>query len=162
MMADPTSALSSRNYRKFLLGNFLSVLGVWIQRLALGWHAWQLSESALIVGVTAAAQFVPAVVLTPFFGVVVDQVSTRGAAVVLHIFLAAVAALLALLTLSGHMTTEWLIGLALANGIVQSKRGIHREPDVLFSRIGKAEHGHRAIAMDLQQRAAITGNDLAE
>jgi MFS family permease len=120
MIADPASALSSRNYRKFLLGNFLSVLGVWIQRLALGWHAWQLSESALIVGVTAAAQFVPAVVLTPFFGVVVDQVSTRGAAVVLHIFLAGVAALLALLTLSGHMSTEWLIGLALANGIVQS------------------------------------------
>ena len=118
--AEPTSALSSANYRKFLLGNFLSVLGVWIQRLALGWHAWQLSESALVVGVTAAAQFVPAVVLTPFFGVIVDQVSTRAAAVVLHVFLAGVAAALALLTLSGQMSTEWLIALALANGIVQS------------------------------------------
>jgi MFS family permease len=120
MNDDSSSALASKNYRTFLYGNFLSVLGVWIQRLALGWHAWQLSESALVVGVTAAAQFVPAVLLTPFFGVIVDQVSTRAAAVVLHGLLASVAAALAALTLTGYMTTEWLIVLALAHGVAQS------------------------------------------
>ena len=65
MIADSSSALASRNYRLYMCGNFPSVLGVWIQRLALGWHAWQLSESALVVGLVAAAQFVPAVLLTP-------------------------------------------------------------------------------------------------
>ena len=88
-MAIPSySAFASRNYRTFLYGNFLSVLGVWIQRLALGWHAWQLSESAFVVGLVAAAQFLPLVLLTPFFGVLVDQVSTRGAAIVMHAVLA--------------------------------------------------------------------------
>lgn len=114
------SAFASRNYRKYLYGNIFSVLGVWIQRLALGWHAWQLSESALIVGVVAAAQFMPLVLLTPFFGVLVDQVNTRLAAVVMHIILAVIASGLAVLTLSGNMTVEWLIGLAFMHGLANS------------------------------------------
>ena len=74
MSTDSYSALSSKNFRTYLYGNILSVLGVWIQRLALGWHAWQLSESALTVGLVAAAQFLPLILLTAFFGVWVDQV----------------------------------------------------------------------------------------
>ena len=120
-MAIPSySAFSSRNYRTFLYGNFLSVLGVWIQRLALGWHAWQLSQSALIVGVVAAAQFLPAILLTPFFGVLVDQVSTRAAAIVMHAILAVIAGALGVLTLTGNMSVEWLIALALLHGIANS------------------------------------------
>ncbi len=114
------SAFSSRNYRKYLYGNLLSVLGVWIQRLALGWHAWQLSESTFVVGVVAAAQFLPLVLFTPFFGVLVDQVSTRIAAIVMHFLLASVASLLAVLTLSGNMTVEWLIALAFMHGLANS------------------------------------------
>jgi MFS family permease len=114
------SAFASRNYRTFLYGNFLSVLGVWIQRLALGWHAWQLSESALVVGVVAAAQFMPAILLSPFFGVLVDQVSTRAASIVMHIIMAAIAAVLGILTLSDNMTAEWLVALALLHGIANS------------------------------------------
>lgn len=79
------SAFSSRNYRRYLYGNLFSVLGVWIQRLALGWHAWQLSESSLVVGLIAAAQFMPLILLTPFFGVMVDQINRRFAAIVMHI-----------------------------------------------------------------------------
>jgi len=114
------SAFSSRNYRKYLYGNLISVLGVWIQRLALGWHAWQLSESALVVGLVAAAQFVPLVLLTPFFGVLVDQVSTRIAAIVMHFVFALIASALAVLTLTGNMSVEWLIGLAFMHGLANS------------------------------------------
>ena len=120
MSANSYSALSSRNYRLYLSGNLLSVLGVWIQRLALGWHAWQLSESALIVGLIAAAQFLPLVFLTPFFGVFVDQVNTRGAAIVMHVILALIAGFLGALTLAGQMTTEWLITLAFMHGLANS------------------------------------------
>ncbi len=114
------SAFSSRNYRKYLYGNICSVLGVWIQRLALGWHAWQLSESALVVGLVAAAQFMPLIVLTPFFGVVVDRVNTRLAAIAMHAVLALIATMLAVLTLSGNMTIEWLGALALMHGLANS------------------------------------------
>jgi MFS family permease len=120
MSTDSYSALSSKNFRTYLYGNILSVLGVWIQRLALGWHAWQLSESALTVGLVAAAQFLPLILLTAFFGVWVDQVSTRGAAIVMHIVLAAVATGLGILTLTGSMTVEWLLALAFLHGLANS------------------------------------------
>jgi MFS family permease len=102
MTTDSYSALSSKNFRTFLYGNIFSVLGVWIQRLALGWHAWQLSESSLVVGLVAAAQFMPLILLTPFFGVLVDRVNTRSAAIVMHAVLAAIATILGILTYTGH------------------------------------------------------------
>jgi len=120
MADDSYSALSSKNFRTYLYGNIISVLGVWIQRLALGWHAWQLSESALVVGLVAAAQFMPLILLTPFFGVVVDRVSTRAASIFMHVILAAIATGLGVLTMSGNMTAEWLLVLAFMHGLANS------------------------------------------
>ncbi|MEM9209468.1 MAG: MFS transporter, partial [Pseudomonadota bacterium] len=65
MTEESRSALDSKHFRVYLYGNVFSVLGIWIQRLALGWHAWELSESALIVGIVASAQFMPTIVFTP-------------------------------------------------------------------------------------------------
>ena len=120
MQVESTSAFSSQNYRRYLYGNIFSVLGVWIQRLALGWHAWQLSESALVVGIVAAAQFLPLILLTPFFGVLVDRINTRIAAIGMHAVLALIATALTLLTISDLMRIEWLMSLALMHGIANS------------------------------------------
>ncbi|MDH4108444.1 MAG: MFS transporter [Gammaproteobacteria bacterium] len=114
------SALSSRNYRTYLYGNIFSVLGVWIQRLALGWQAWELSQSAFAVGVVAAAQFLPLLVLTPFFGVMADRIRPRAGAIWMHVVMASISATLALLTLAGRMNIEWLFVLALLHGVANS------------------------------------------
>ena len=114
------SALASRNYRTFLYGNTLSVLGVWIQRLALGWHAWELSESALVVGLVAGAQFLPLVILTPFFGVFVDRLNTRVAAIAMHIILVVITGVLGVLTLNDNITPALLVVLALFYGVANS------------------------------------------
>ena len=120
MSADSESALSSKNYRTYLIGSTISLLGVWVQRLALGWHAWQLTESALVVGLIASAQFLPLILLTPFFGVFADQVSARTASIVMYLVLAANAIALGALTVTGQMTTEWLLFLALFHGVANS------------------------------------------
>lgn len=114
------SAFASQNFRYYVYGNIFSVLGVWVQRLALGWHAWQLSESAFIVGLVAAAQFMPTIFFTPFFGVMVDRISVRIGAIVMHIVLTAIALTLGALTFANAMTMEWLLGLALAHGVANS------------------------------------------
>lgn len=114
------SAFDSKSFRIYLSGNVFSVLGVWVQRLALGWQAWELSQSALVVGIVAAAQFMPTIFFTPFFGVVVDRISPRIGAIVMHVIMTLVSFALAGLTLAGLMTTEWLLALALANGISNS------------------------------------------
>lgn len=120
MAEDSNSALTSRNYRTYLYGSTLSLHGLWIQRLALGWHAWELTESAFIVGLLASAQFLPLILLTPFFGVLADRASVRGAAIVVQTLLAVTATILGLLTITGSMTTEWLLFLAFLQGITNS------------------------------------------
>ena len=114
------SALRSKNFRIYMCGNSISVIGLWIQRLAFGWQAWQLSESPLVVGLVAGAQFIPMFLLTPFFGVIVDRISSRNGAIVMHAILAIISAILAALTLSNAITIEWLLGLALVQGIAYS------------------------------------------
>ena len=85
MFVSNKSAFSSRNFTLFFCGNIFSVLGVWVQRLSLGWHAWQLSESAIIVGIVAAAQYIPLLILTPFFGVFADQFKPKKNAIVINL-----------------------------------------------------------------------------
>ncbi len=114
------SALRSKNFRIFLYGNAISVIGLWIQRLALGWQAWQLSESPLVVGLVAGAQFIPLFLLTPFFGVIVDRIRRRNGAIVMHLIMMIISAILAALTLLNAITIEWLLGLAFAYGIAFS------------------------------------------
>lgn len=120
MNSDTHSALASKSFRTYLYGNIFSVLGIWVQRLALGWQAWQLSESALVVGLVAAAQFMPTIVFTPFFGVIVDRINAKSGAIVMHVVMTIIAFSLAALTFIGAMSIEWLIGLALLNGIANS------------------------------------------
>lgn len=116
----PRSALRSSNFRIFICGNSVSVIGLWIQRLAFGWQAWQLSESPLVVGLVAAAQFFPLFLLTPFFGVIVDRIRRKQAAIVMHVIMTVISTVLAVLTVQGAITIEWLLVLALANGIAYS------------------------------------------
>ncbi len=114
------SALRSKNFRIFLYGNTISVLGIWIQRLALGWQAWQLSESSLMVGLVAAMQFLPLLLLTPFFGVFVDRIRPRYGMIVMHCVLMLIATVLGMLTLADRMTIEILLLLSLLHGIANS------------------------------------------
>ena len=104
----------------YFCGNIFSVLGVWVQRLSLGWHAWQLSESAIIVGIVAAAQYIPLLILTPFFGVFADQFKPKKNAIVMHFILMFVAIILSILTFIDSMDIIYLVFLSLLYGIANS------------------------------------------
>jgi MFS family permease len=78
------SALSSRYYLIYLIGNTISLHGLWIYRVALGWFAWQLSGSELWVGIVAFTQFAPAVVFGPVFGVLADRFDRRAASLLIN------------------------------------------------------------------------------
>ena len=114
------SAFSSKNFRIYFYGNILSVVGIWVQRLSLGWHAWQLSESAFIVGLVAAAQYLPLLLLTPFFGVFADQYKPRIGAIVMHVILMCVALILSFLTFMESMDVKYLVILSLFYGVANS------------------------------------------
>lgn len=79
-----SSALSSRNFIIYLIGSTVSLHGLWIYRVALGWYAWQLTGSEFWVGVVAFTQFAPAVIFGPLFGVLADRVDRRKASIFIN------------------------------------------------------------------------------
>ncbi|MGI9237783.1 MAG: MFS transporter [Woeseiaceae bacterium] len=79
-----SSALSSRNFLIYLIGSTISLHGLWIYRVALGWFAWQLTESEFWVGIVAFTQFAPAVFFGPVFGVLADRFDRRKASIVIN------------------------------------------------------------------------------
>jgi MFS family permease len=79
-----SSALSSRNFLIYLTGSTISLHGLWIYRVALGWFAWQVSGSELWVGIVAFTQFAPAVIFGPMFGVLADRFDRRRASIIIN------------------------------------------------------------------------------
>jgi len=66
-------ALPARNYRLYFGGQGLSLIGTWMQQVALSWLVYRLTHSALMLGVVSGAGQLPVLLLAPFAGVVVDR-----------------------------------------------------------------------------------------
>ena len=110
------SAIASRNYLLYLIGNTISLHGLWIYRVALGWYAWELSESEFWVGVVAFTQFAPAVIFGPLFGVLADRFDRRAASLLINSTSILNMLLLGLLALLGYVDIYVLTMLSLMQG----------------------------------------------
>lgn len=66
-------ALSIRNYRIYATGNAISLIGTWLQRVAVGWLAWDLTRSGTWLGLVAFADLAPVVFLSPVAGALADR-----------------------------------------------------------------------------------------
>lgn len=66
-------ALQARNYRLYVTGQSLSLIGTWMQRLALGWWVYRNTHSALALGLVSGVGQLPAVLLAPLAGALVDR-----------------------------------------------------------------------------------------
>ena len=110
-------AMRHRSFRIYMIGHIPNVIGVWVVRVAIGWLGWQLTGSALWLGALAAADTMPALILGPFGGVLADRRDRRLVATVTQIAMCVIAALLAVLTMSGLMTIWILFPLALGRGM---------------------------------------------
>jgi MFS family permease len=112
--------LKNRNYRNYAVGNFVSQMGVWVQRIAVQWLTWELTHSPTWLGIIAFADVFPNVVIAPLAGALADRVD-RLYAMRLYISLsAALMTATAVLVLSDAITKELLLALVLLNGVVMA------------------------------------------
>src|SRR4051812_10043703 len=107
-----------RNFRLFWFGQTLSLVGTWMQSMAEGWLALELSNSAFVVGMVAAAQALPILILSLHAGVVIDRNDKLRIVRTAQTLLSLQAGVLWYLTWSHHLTIAWLFILALANGTI--------------------------------------------
>ncbi len=113
-------AFASRNYRIFAAGNAISLIGTWLQRVAVGWLAWQLTHSGTWLGLVAFADLFPTVVLSPWAGALADRRDRVRVIWVSQIISLSQASLLAVLTAFDIITIWSLFGLAILLGIANA------------------------------------------
>ncbi len=111
-------SLAVPNYRSYFAGQAVSVIGIWMQRVAQDWLVLEISDSAVAVGVAMALQFLPTLVLGIYGGVLVDRVDRRRAIIATQSVSAVLAAVLAAVTLTDVVTLWMIYALALTLGFV--------------------------------------------
>jgi MFS family permease len=110
--------LSSPPFRRYLLGQLPSLTGSWAQVVALSWWVENLDPKAL--GWVVALQFLPSLVLGPWFGVVADRQNRRRLLMLAEGGLGLVAAAYALASLTGVLTLPVICVLATAWGVINA------------------------------------------
>lgn len=113
-------ALGSENFRRYYLGQAVSVVGSWVQSVALMWLAYRLSGSTLFTGLVGFLNSAPYLVLSPFAGVLGDRLDRRRILLAVLSLLFLQSLLLALLSGFGIITTTQLAALALFAGVANS------------------------------------------
>lgn len=111
-------ALGQRNYGLYAGGNAVSLVGTWMQKIAVGWLAWELTESGTWLGIIAFVDLAPSVLIGPIGGAVADRMDRMRIIVGSQIAAMAVSFAMWGAAEAGLMTIWLLAALVLANGVV--------------------------------------------
>ncbi|MHA6249667.1 MFS transporter [Pontibacter sp. CAU 1760] len=72
-LGDMFRALRSRNYKLFFVGQGISLIGTWMQQVALSWLVYRLTDSVFLLGAVTFSSQIPSFLLGPFAGVLADK-----------------------------------------------------------------------------------------
>jgi MFS family permease len=114
--ANALRALGARNYRNYTIGNAISLIGNWLQRVAIGWLAWELTHSTTWLGIVAIATTAPGFILSPIAGSLADRADRVRMILWSQVTAMLVATAMAVLTFAGTITIVSLFLLALTLG----------------------------------------------
>ena len=106
------------NFAIYSGGNAVSLIGMWTQRIAIGWLAWQLTKSGFWLGVVAFADFFPVVLVGPVAGAFADRLDRLRVIKVSQAISLVQAGVLFALTATGHINIWLLVGLTAFQGII--------------------------------------------
>ena len=118
--SDGMRAFRHRNYRLFFSGQAISLVGTWMQQVAQAWLVLELTHDPVWLGVVAAAQFLPVMVLGLFAGVAADALPKRRILIMTQVSMMILAAVLAALVISGVVQVWMILVLAFLLGIANS------------------------------------------
>lgn len=135
-----------RNFRLFWFGQTLSLIGTWMQSMALGWLALELSNNAFVVGLVATVASLPVLLFSLHAGVLVDRTDKLRVVKIAQTLLGLEAGVLWWLTWSGHVTVGWLLAIAGISGVISSVE-IPGRQSLIIELVGR-EDLREAIALN--------------
>ncbi len=118
--SDGMSPFRHRNYRLFFGGQAVSLVGTWMQQVAQAWLVLELTHDPIWLGVVAAAQFIPVMVLGLFAGVAADALPKRRVLIWTQTTMMILAAILSVLVISGVVQVWMILLLAFLLGIANA------------------------------------------
>jgi MFS family permease len=161
-ITDIFRSLKYRNYRLFFCGQSISLIGTWMQRVAMSWLVYRLSNSAVMLGIVAFSGQIPTFLLTPFGGVAADRYNRHRLLLVTQILATIQAVILATLVLTGVIAVWHLIILSIALGVIRAFDMPIRQAFVIHM-IDKREDLGNAIALNssMVNAARLVGPSVA-
>lgn len=150
-----------RNFRSFWVGQTISLVGSWMQAMALAWLALELTGSAFLVGLVAVSNSAPILLFSLHAGALVDRSNKLTLLRIMQTLFLVEATLLWLLTWSGHVTIGWILGLAFFGGTIAAVE-IPARQSLVLDFVGR-ERLREAIALNSSgfNLARIAGPALA-
>jgi predicted MFS family arabinose efflux permease len=110
--------LRNANFGIYSAGAAVSLVGMWMQRIAIGWLTWQLTRSGLWLGIVAFADFFPVLLIGPIAGAIADRWDRLRVVKTCQTISLVQAATLFAITASGHINIGLLVALAAVQGTV--------------------------------------------
>lgn len=143
-------ALKSRNYRLFFVGQTLSLIGTWMQSVAMQWLVYRITGSVLLLGVVTFWQQIPMFVMSPIAGTFTDRLDRRKLLIATQSLQACQALVLSLLVFARVVQVWEILGLSLFVGVVNSFDTPGRQAFVI-EMVEKREDLQNAIALNSTQ-----------
>ena len=148
------TAFRHRNYRLFFAGQAISLVGTWMQQVAQAWLVLTITGGdPLWLGVVAAAQFLPVMVLGLFAGILADVLPKRQTLLAAQVVMMVLAAVLAFLTATGLVQVWHIVLLAVLLGCANAVDMPARQ-SFAYEMVGPRDVGQcgRAQLRDVQRR----------
>jgi MFS family permease len=112
----PLAAFSVPNYRRFVIGQSVSLVGSWTETVAQALLVLQLTHSGLWLGLATAARYLPVLLFTPYAGLIVDRADKRTVLLITQASLATVSLVLGAVILLGAIELWMVFAIALVFG----------------------------------------------
>jgi len=113
-------AFKYRNFRLYFFGQSLSLLGTWIQQVAMSWLVYRLTGSAFLLGLTAFASQIPILLFAPLGGLWADRFDRRKLLIATQALALAQAFALAALTYANVIEVWHILVMAVLLGVVMA------------------------------------------
>jgi MFS family permease len=113
-------SLSHRNFRLFIIGQSISLIGTWMQQTAMLWLVYLLTEQSWWLGITTFVGQIPSVFLSPIAGAVVDHTNRRRLVIGTQVASMIQAVIVTVLTIEGSIEIYHILALSIFIGIVNT------------------------------------------
>lgn len=113
-------ALRHRNFRLFTAGQSVSLIGNWMQQVAMGWLVYRLTNSAFLLGLVSFAAASPVFFLGPFAGVIADRANRHRVVIIMQALMMIQASVLAFLVYTGRVEYWHVLMLSVVFGVINA------------------------------------------